>query len=87
MLTSASSFSGETAYDAYHRGVGSSQGADCNFESRGPGSWVKTDLQLVDGETSNMTKDDHFFVGVVRQLLLRKGNVAWGWSEETHTGE
>lgn len=44
---------------------------------RGAGGGTKTGRDIMDGWISIVAKDDHFFVGVVRQLLLSKRTEAW----------
>lgn len=68
----------EEVYDGANPGIESSQSENFGFAWCGTRVGVKTDEGLVDGLASIMTRDYHFLVGAVRQLLFRMENRAQG---------
>lgn len=69
-------FFAEKRDDKGSPGVESSQCEAFGLGWCGAGGRLETDESLVDGETGTMTEGDHFFPGVLRQVLLTKSNEA-----------
>lgn len=64
--------------EADNLGVESGQSENCAFDCGAAGREIETNNDIVDGGNGAMTYDGHFFVELVRQLMLRKRNGAGG---------
>lgn len=56
------------------------------FNWRGARRKLETDNGIADGGTGIKTENDHFLVGVIRQLLLKRSDGAWRGREEKDRG-
>lgn len=74
---SAEFFLAEKIYDECIPDVKSTRDENCGFDRPSARGRVKTDVGIAVGGNGIMIENEQFFVGVVRQLLLKKENGAW----------
>lgn len=80
LLRSASAglFFAKKVSDAGSPGIESPLDEECSFDWRDAGREVETGKSIVDGRNVITAENDFFVVGVITQLLLEKGDEAWG---------
>lgn len=76
-LAFGASFFAHNIYDEGSLSVEPSHGERCHCEQNGVGEEVENDECIVGGGSSITTKDDHFFVSVVKQLSVEKEKRGW----------
>lgn len=75
-LASVALSTAKKAYNEGSPGFESSPDEDCVFHRHSAGDGVQIDKGTMKGETDTVTEIGHFFVKVVRQLLLETNNEA-----------
>lgn len=77
-MSVSAGFFAEKVHDRVNAGVGSIQSGNFDIDCRGSGGGAETDERVVDRGTGFLTEGAHFFVRVVRYLLLGKKNETGG---------